>query len=91
MDIKACKSVLSLVLISIDAVEKAKADGKINLLDLPKLAPVIGALKDAIGAAKLVPEELKDLDATEISELFELLTQVVMRLLAVVFEAVPEA
>ena len=47
-------------------VAAAKADGKINLLDLPKFMDVFPALQAAVDGADKIAEEAKDLDADEI-------------------------
>jgi hypothetical protein len=62
--------VLDAVEVMIEQYKSAMADGSINLFDIPKLLPIIVALKDAAQGLSLVPEELKDLDEEEMAELF---------------------
>jgi len=62
--------VLDSVEVMVEQYKAAIADGSINLFDLPKLLPIIVALKDAAQGLSMVPEELKDLDEEEMAELF---------------------
>lgn len=52
-----------------EAVTAAKADGSIDWRDLTKLGPVLVQMRTAVTDGKLIPEELKELDAAEAEEL----------------------
>lgn len=83
--IEGSKDLLKLVVVMADAFKAAKADGVINIFDLPKLAPVIPALKAAVENASLVPMELKELDIAETAELLELAVSALTKILDAVF------
>lgn len=63
------KKVLLFPFALVKAVEQAKADGNISFADLPYFIEPITKLGDAVAAAKLVKEELKDLTAEEKGQL----------------------
>jgi hypothetical protein len=84
--IKNSREMLELVAVLAEALKEAKADGKINVFDLPKLAPVIPALRSAVEKSELIPAELKDLDKDELTELLTLTVDAVMKLLDAVFK-----
>lgn len=67
-----------------DAITAAKADGSIDWKDLTKLGPVLAQMRTAVVDGKLIPEELKDLDETEIGELVNKLSEAVQTLVAAV-------
>lgn len=69
--IDGTKSLLKLVEDLLDAYISASADGKINIFDLPKAAGLLPALRAVSASGKLVPTELKDLDAAEVTALLE--------------------
>jgi hypothetical protein len=64
------------------ALQKAKEDGKVNWMDLPKFAPVVAAGKNAIEGSHMVAAELKDLSSEEISSLINKMTAVISALVA---------
>ncbi len=47
------------------------ADGKVGLLELPQLIPLIGKVTRAVDNAKLVPKELGELDSEDQAKLLE--------------------
>lgn len=77
MDIKNSLEVLGAVEAAADAAVKACEDGKLGLLDLRHLVPVLGKAKDAIADAALIRAELADADAAEVDALVAKLVVVV--------------
>lgn len=69
--IEGTKALLKLVEEVLDAYKEASADGKINIFDLPKAAGLLPELRAVAASGKMVPVELKDLDAAELSALLE--------------------
>lgn len=76
----ASEEMLKLVIVILDSLKKALADGKITILDLPKLAPVIVALRKAMPDAKKIAAELKDLDPAGAEALLGLVGEVVEKI-----------
>ena len=66
--IKELKDVIEAVDATAVAIQKAKADGSIDWMDLPKLGGPALAWKDAIVGFEQIPAEIKDLDAEELKE-----------------------
>lgn len=56
---KETREVIQLVKALARAVSDAKADGVINILDVPKVAPVIMALKAAVDGSEKISGEIK--------------------------------
>lgn len=52
-----------------DAVVGACADGRLNMLDIPKLLAPMKAAKAALDGKEVIPSELKDVDENELAEL----------------------
>jgi hypothetical protein len=71
MGINETMEVLSAVEASADAVAKACEDGKLNLLDIRHLVPILTKGRDAIKDVQAVKGELLDLDEAEIAMLVE--------------------
>lgn len=69
MDIKNSLEVVAAVDASAEAVLKACEDGKLGLLDLRHLVPVLGKAKDAIRDASLIRAELVDAEPAEVDQL----------------------
>lgn len=67
MDIKNTLEVFDTLDALAKAVLDAKADGKVNYLDAPKLGPVVSAALKAVDGSELVVPELKELDEKEIA------------------------
>ena len=65
------------------AMSDAKADGKINILDMPKLAPVLIALKAAVDGSDKIAGEIKAASG-DIETLTTLLTDALSAMLALV-------
>lgn len=55
---KETREVIQLVNVLARAMKEAKADGKINVLDAPKIIPVLVALKAAIDGADKIKGEI---------------------------------
>lgn len=67
--IEATKVVLCTAIELVNTIEKAKADGKIDAMDLGLLIPIIGLIGPTTNAIPGVSKELGDLTVAEISEL----------------------
>lgn len=65
MDTKELTEAVDGALDIFEAVRSAKADGTVNLLDIPKFLGVIPALFRGINGAEVIPAELKDLTPEE--------------------------
>ncbi len=63
------------------ALEKAKEDGKVNWMDLPKFAPVLAAGKSAIEGSHMISAEIKDLSVEEIQALVSKMTVAISALI----------
>jgi hypothetical protein len=63
------------------ALEKAKEDGKVNWMDLPKFAPVLSAGKAAIEGTHMISAEIKDLSVEEIQALVSKMTVAISALI----------
>ena len=64
-----CKDVLDVIdLIEVVAAnyEAAKADGNVNLFDLPKFADVIPALNKAIEGSDKIAQQIKEMDEEDV-------------------------
>ena len=73
MNIKESKEVLACMLDLGEGFYKSMADdGKINQADIVNFLPTLMSLPVAIEGATLVPAELKDLDASELLEIKEM-------------------
>jgi hypothetical protein len=57
--------VVDLVEVVAADIKAAKADGSINLFDIPKFADVLPALNAAVDGSDQIPAEFKDLDGDE--------------------------
>jgi len=55
---KETREVIQLVNVLAKAMKDAKADGKINVLDAPKLVPVLVALKAAVDGSDKIKGEI---------------------------------
>lgn len=58
-DITQTREALAVLGALAKGIKDAKADGVINWLDLPKLAPLIVALRAAVDKADQIPAEIK--------------------------------
>lgn len=67
--IKETMEVLDLIQVGVKVGKEVTADGKVNLLDLPKLLPLIPAAQKAYAGRSEIPKEVKDLDAEELEQL----------------------
>ncbi len=66
--VKETKELISLGIALEKAVVAAKADGKIDINDLPLLLAVLPKLQPAIDGIDQIPAELKDLSAPEAAD-----------------------
>lgn len=57
--VKETQDVIQLIRVLAKAMSDAKADGHINILDMPKLAPVLIALKAAVDGSDKIAGEIK--------------------------------
>ena len=80
---KETGEVIALIKVLAKAVSDAKADGKINILDMPKLAPVLIALKAAVDGSDKIAGEIKAASG-DIETLTTLLTEALGAMLALV-------
>ena len=80
---KETQDVIQLVRVLASAMASAKADGKIDIFDVPKVAPVILALKAAVDGSDKIKSELKAA-SDNIETLTALLSDSVMAMLALV-------
>ncbi len=76
MDIKNILEVLNAAKVAGDVAVEAFADGKLNLLDLPKMVKVFGPLKSAIEGVANIPAEIKDVDSEELAQIVNAFTDV---------------
>lgn len=76
-DIKDTKELIRLVAVLAKAFKQANADGKINALDIGSLIQVIPTIAPALNGIASIPEELKDLDSNELSEIVESVKNIV--------------
>jgi hypothetical protein len=65
MDVKNALEVFELVKTAGIQAQEVMKDGKVNIFDLPKLAPLVGPARKAIQDANLIAGEIKDLDGEE--------------------------
>lgn len=63
---------------AIAAYEDAMKDGEINLWDLPKLARVVGPIREAVKDIKLVKIEIADADMVETQVCLERLVKLAL-------------
>ena len=80
---KETQDVIALIRVLAKAMSDAKADGKINILDMPKLAPVLIALKAAVDGSDKIAGEIKAASG-DIETLTTLLTDALGAMLALV-------
>ena len=80
---KETQDVIALIRVLAKAMSDAKADGKINILDMPKLAPVLIALKAAVDGSDKIAGEIKAASG-DIETLTTLLTEALGAMLALV-------
>lgn len=80
MDVKNTKELLHFVMVVADAMKESNKDGKINFFDIPKLIPIVPALRQAVDGAKLVPEELKDMDPVEAADLAKMMSEALVKI-----------
>jgi hypothetical protein len=80
---KETQDVIQLIKVLAKAMSDAKADGKINILDMPKLAPVLIALKAAVDGSDKIAGEIKAASG-DIETLTTLLTEALGAMLALV-------
>lgn len=76
--IEQTKELIACVKVLAEVAGRALEDGKINIFDIPKLAPAYIAVKLAFEGAKEVPAELRELSAEEMADLLESATAAVM-------------
>jgi hypothetical protein len=76
-DIKNTQELVKLVVALSSVLKNAQSDGKVDLNDLVLLVGIIPFVGPAIEGISDIPEELKDLDATEIAELSAEIAQLV--------------
>jgi hypothetical protein len=84
LGIKETMDVLVMLDAWIDAYEKAKADGKIDLDDIQHSVSAIVAAVEAFKDADQIPAELKDLDSMEATQLFSSAFTLIQRLIKVI-------
>jgi hypothetical protein len=65
------KKSLKVVYDGVDAVMAAKADGKIDVTDLPLLLPIVMELQPALAGISQVIPEVQDLDDAELADLIQ--------------------
>ena len=70
-DLKETLEVLEAVDALANAIVAAKADGKVDWKDIPKLAHVLSAGKKALDGSSNIKIELADLDENEITEIID--------------------
>lgn len=80
---KETQDVIQLIRVLAKAMSDAKADGKINIFDMPKLAPVLIALKVAVDGSDKIAGEIKAASA-DLETLTTLLTDSLGAMLALV-------
>lgn len=68
-DIKNTLEVLELARQAGVTTAEVLADGKVGLTDLPKLAKLWSPAKAALEGVSVIQEEVKDLDAAEVTQL----------------------
>ncbi len=86
MSNKESLEMLKLLQVATEQLKAAKADGAINLWDVPKLAPVIPAFLSAVKDANLIPSEIKGYSEEELKEVLVAVVNNVVALLDAVFE-----
>lgn len=64
-DVKNVRECLILIKELGKVVKEVAADGKVNVLDLPRIAPLWGPAQAAIRDIQNVMEEIKDVDGAE--------------------------
>jgi hypothetical protein len=64
-NVKETQDLLAAIRTCAQVFKDVMEDGKFNLMDLPKLAPVWNAVEDAVNGVNLVPGELQDLSKEE--------------------------
>lgn len=82
---KETMDVVVLLETAAETIKAAKADGKVTLLDLPKLAPLVPAGLEALRGSELIPAELKDLSKEEAGELMAKTADAVVKLVQALF------
>lgn len=80
---KETQDVIQLIKVLAKAMSDAKSDGKINILDMPKLAPVLIALKAAVDGSDKIAGEIKAASG-DLTLLTTLLTDSLTAMLALV-------
>lgn len=90
MDVKGSLELLDVLgTLAVD-YKAAMADGQFSLFDLPKFADLYPKIRTFSADAKLIPSELKNLDAEAVGKLVTALVDVVTKVLdAVPAPAVP--
>lgn len=73
LGIKELKELLDLPLSVVSVINQAKADGKIDIMDLGLLLQLVPKLGPALADDDKIPSELADLDAEEAAELVALI------------------
>jgi hypothetical protein len=84
MDTKNTMEVLDSALVLVEQYKAAMANGQIDVFDIPKLVPVMKAIRSAVEGGSLIPSELKELDDQEIEALFAKITEVVDAIISLV-------
>jgi hypothetical protein len=70
--VKETKEVVALGLALGKAVVSIADDGKVSVLELAKLIPVVPKISQGVTGLKDVPAELADMDAAELQELLDM-------------------
>jgi hypothetical protein len=81
--VKETQDVIQLIRVLAKAISDAKADGHINILDMPKVAPVVVALKVAVDGSDKIKAEIKAA-SVDLTTLTTLLSDSVTAMLALV-------
>lgn len=68
-DVKETRELVRFVVSLVVAVEKATADGKIDVWDSPRFMATLNSAMSAFGDIQKVPSELLDLDQFEVGDL----------------------
>jgi len=77
---KETLDILVLVRAIADAIDKAKADGKLDWFDIPKIADLREAASQALRGSQNIPAELLDLDGDEVKVLLDGLITAIQKL-----------
>lgn len=67
--IENTKKVLHLAIAIVNTIDKAKADGKIDMADMGLLFTLIPAVQPGISGVSAFPKEMVDLSVAEVTEL----------------------